>query len=112
MAKLVKKGDKCFVLAKGGYRDTDRIPSTKIQVKPPIKKVDEFEFDEDNRYGHGVHIVRIYEDSAGKQFAVHEFHWYPAFGYSWDEDWEVVTDNADEINSLLAEKIEKEEELE
>ncbi len=105
MATLVKRGDKYYLVAHGGYRNRDKIAPTEVEVVPPLQKVDEFTYIyPDNPCGSGHNTIIIYNDAQGKTIAVHKFSWSPEIGYSWAEDWESVTDDPKEIEKLKMRK--------
>jgi len=112
MVKLVKKGDgKWYLIDEGGHQNREIIPSGEVEVKLPLSKVDVFEYREETRYGYGEHFVTIYRDASGKEIAIHKFKWYPASGYSWEEEWEVTVEEKRRINELKAQKVIEEREL-
>ena len=106
MAKLIKLASgEWYIEAAGGERNREIIPSTRVKVQPPVKKVDEFKLYEDSQYGWGKYVIKIYKDATGKEIAVISFDWMPAPGYSWDESWEEVTDNPKVIEDYKRKKV-------
>ena len=97
MAKLVRKGSGWYIVTEGGERNGEVIAPDEYPVSPPVNKVDEFTWVEKSTYGRGVHTVKVYEDDDGRRFAIHRFTWTPNPGYRWEEYWERIETNVDEL---------------
>lgn len=111
MAKLMKRQDgTTSIKAEGGCKNRDTIPSTEVIVKGEPRLIDEFESVVENQYGKGIHHYKLFETEE-KKVMVHQFSWYPAMGYSWEENWEIATDDSERIERAMRHKVVEEKAL-
>ncbi len=88
---IYQKDNDWYVKTEGGYVNRDIIPS---EVKGPFTakptSVVKWQEEEKTKDGRGRKVFTQFATPEGK-FTVVEFKWYPAWGYSWEEEWEMFT---------------------
>lgn len=79
---------KWYVKTEGGYINRDIIPS---EVKGPFSAkpvpVAKWQEEEETRDGRARKVFTQFAAPEGN-FTTVNFKWYPAWGYSWEEEWE------------------------
>ena len=82
---------KWYIEVEGGYINRDTVPS---EVKGPFSErpipVTKWQEREKTESGRGRKVFTQFAVGEEK-FTVAEFKWYPAWGYCWEEDWEMFT---------------------
>lgn len=112
MVKLLTyQSGKTVMKSLGGEKNGKIMPPSEIEITEPLKEIDRWTSEESNEYGTGFHDYTLFTDASGKQIMVHKFDWGPNSGYSWEEAWELVTDDEERIARALRHKVVEEKAL-
>lgn len=93
------------IVAPGGARNRDDIPSSEVEIVGELSLIAEFTTTRDNQYGEGVSRYTLLQDAEG-YILIEQYTWYPNRGYCWEEAWEEVGRiSAERAHDLLGQRV-------